>query len=43
MRAALRELQELGERGMKPDYSEWITLHDKVAQIAREALKEIGE
>jgi hypothetical protein len=39
MRAALQELQELGERGMKQNYREWITLHDKVAHIARKALE----
>ena len=35
---ALEELVVLGERGMKPDYNEWITFHDKVAQVARSAL-----
>jgi hypothetical protein len=23
---------------MKPDYREWLTFHDKVAQVARKAL-----
>ena len=35
---ALRELKTLGEVGMKPDYREWLTFHDKVAQIATAAL-----
>jgi hypothetical protein len=38
MREALEELQRLGEEGMKPDYAEWLTFHDKVAKIARDAL-----
>jgi hypothetical protein len=38
MAGALREIQRLGEQGMEPDYTEWLTFHDKVAQIAREAL-----
>jgi hypothetical protein len=38
LRAALEELAVLGEEGMKPDYREWLTFHDKVAQIARNAL-----
>lgn len=38
MRAALTLLQQLGEEGMKPSYDSWLTFHDKVAQIAREAL-----
>jgi hypothetical protein len=36
--AALRELARLGEQGMKPDHREWLTFHDKVAQVARAAL-----
>lgn len=39
LRAALTELAELGEQGMKPDYSEWLTFHNKVAQVARRALQ----
>ena len=35
---ALEQLAVLGEEGMKPDPTEWITFHDKVAQIARAAL-----
>lgn len=38
LRKALHELAELGEQGMKPDYREWLTFHDKVAQVARKAL-----
>jgi hypothetical protein len=38
MLAALQELQRLGEEGMKPDYGEWLTFHDKVAQVARKAI-----
>ena len=38
LRKALRELAELGEQGMKPDYREWLTFHDKVAKVARKAL-----
>lgn len=36
---ALEQLAELGEVGMRPDPNEWLTFHDKVAQIAHEALK----
>lgn len=39
MRNALRQLQTLGKEGMKPDYQEWLTFHDKVAQIAATALR----
>ncbi len=39
LRAALATLKTLGEEGMKPDYKEWITFHEKVAQIATEALQ----
>lgn len=43
MRKALTELKTLGERGMKPDYKEWLTFHDKVAAVASAALhKEKG-
>lgn len=38
LRVALIELATLGEEGMKPDYGEWLTFHDKVAQVARRAL-----
>ncbi len=38
LRAALVELKTLGEQGMKPDYTEWLTFHDKVAKVATEAL-----
>lgn len=38
-RAALIELAIAGEIGMKPDPQDWLTFHDKVAKIAREALK----
>ncbi len=42
--AALEELATLGEQGMEPDYTEWVTFHDKIAQIARAAiLKARGE
>jgi len=37
--AALDELVSLGEKGMAPDYNEWLTFHDKVAQIACRALE----
>ena len=40
LREALTELAELGEVGMKPDYGEWLTFHDKVAQVARRALEQ---
>lgn len=36
--AALEQLAVLGEQGMKPDYGEWLTFHDKVTQVARNAL-----
>lgn len=39
MRGALTKLAELGEQGMEPSYSEWLTFHDKVAQVARDALR----
>lgn len=35
---ALEELAILGEEGMKPNYGEWLTFHDKVANVARSAL-----
>lgn len=37
-RAALTELATLGEQGMEPNYREWLTFHDKVAKVARDAL-----
>jgi hypothetical protein len=40
LETALEELAELGEKGMKPNYGEWLTFHDKVAQVARSALSE---
>lgn len=40
LRAALEELATLGEEGMKPDYGEWLTFHDKVAKVARGALNQ---
>ncbi len=42
LRAALKELQALGEEGMKPNYAEWLTFHDKVADVARRALMASG-
>lgn len=39
LRTALEKLAILGENGMKPDYTEWLSFHDKVAEIARGALK----
>lgn len=36
--AALKELAILGEVGMTPNPYEWLTFHDKVAQIARAAI-----
>jgi len=39
--AALLALAVLGEQGMKPDYNEWLTFHDKVAHVAREALSKV--
>lgn len=39
LRLALEEIASLGEQGMAPNYSEWLTFHDKVAMISREALK----
>jgi hypothetical protein len=38
MLAALKELAKLGREGMKPDYNEWLTFHDKVALIAESAI-----
>ena len=38
MREALEKLAIMGEQGMKPSYHEWLTFHDKVAQIARAAI-----
>ncbi len=38
LRAALDQVAILGEQGVKPDYAEWLTFHDKVAQVARMAL-----
>jgi len=40
---ALDELATLGNEGMKPDPKEWITFHDKVAQIAKAAIKAATE
>lgn len=40
LRAALRELQRMGDEGMAPSYGEWLTFHAKVAKIAREALND---
>jgi len=34
----LEQLERLGREGMKPDPNEWLTFHDKVAQVARAAL-----
>lgn len=36
---ALEQLADLGEQGMKPDYGEWLTFHDKVSAVARAALR----
>ena len=33
----LDELIRLGKEGMEPDYTRWITFHDKVAELASEA------
>ncbi len=41
--AALETLAQLGEEGMGPNYQEWITFHDKVAQIARAAIAKTKE
>ncbi len=38
MLAALKELAKLGREGMKPNYREWLTFHDKVALIAESAI-----
>ncbi len=38
LRTALEELQKLGEQGMEPSYTKWLTFHDKVAEVARKAL-----
>lgn len=38
LRNALKVLARAGETGMAPDYSEWLTFHNKVARIANEAL-----
>lgn len=35
---ALCELKRLGEHGMTPNPTEWLTFHDKVAQIASAAI-----
>lgn len=43
LRAALTELAMLGEQGMKPNYGEWLTFHDKVAKVARTALVGDGQ
>lgn len=36
--AALKEIATLGEHGMAPSYGEWLTFHDKIAQLARAAI-----
>lgn len=41
MLTALEELAILGEQGMKPNYAEWLTFHDKVAQMARAAIRKV--
>ena len=38
---ALEQLATLGEVGMRPDFQEWITFHDKVAQVARAVLAKV--
>ena len=40
---ALQELATLGEQGMKPDPSEWLTFHAKVAALARAAIAKATE
>ena len=40
---ALEQIAAMGEEGMKPDYGEWLTFHDKVAQIARSVLSTKGD
>jgi len=43
MLSALEELAKMGEEGMKPDYNEWLCFHDKVAQVARDAIAKATE
>lgn len=38
LRAALARIAVMGEQGMQPDYTKWVTFHDEIARIAREAL-----
>jgi len=40
---ALEELSQLGHEGMKPDYTQWLTFHDRVAEVSDKALKAFGE
>lgn len=37
-RSALLTLKAMGEVGMEPDYTKWVTFHSEVARIATEAL-----
>ena len=39
LRKALELLAVLGEKGMQRDYQRWLTFHDKVSEIARDALR----
>lgn len=40
LRAALKILEDLGLHGTSfPNYTEWLTFHDKVAEIAGRALQ----
>ena len=39
LRKALELLAVLGEQGMQRDYQRWLTFHDKVSEIARDALR----
>lgn len=43
LRSVLLELETLGKEGMKPSYTEWLSFHDKVAQIAHCALEPSSE
>lgn len=38
LRKALEEISKLGHEGMKPDYKVWLTFHNKIAEIADQAL-----
>lgn len=39
----LREIQRVGEEGMKPDFGNWLTFHDKIAVLARSLLSQVDK